>query len=169
MAFPAPDVASVGLCGCGCGEKTRLAPYTTRRLGWVKGRPIRYVNGHCARGTGTGWHFEKTKNRMYVVGRDGSRTLWYRLLMGNMIGRPLRADEEVHHRNGDSSDDRPENLELITVRAHRKLHQPRWTHCKRGHPMEGDNVYVDKRGFRMCKVCDAERGRRRRQALKVTA
>lgn len=40
-----------GLCECGCGERTRLAPYSTRRLGWVQGRPIRFINGHSARGS----------------------------------------------------------------------------------------------------------------------
>lgn len=36
-----------GYCHCGCGRKTRLAPYTSKpRLGWIKGQPTRYINGH---------------------------------------------------------------------------------------------------------------------------
>lgn len=27
------------------------------------------------------------------------------------------------------------------------------THCKRGHPLEGDNVYVDRRGSNICRIC----------------
>jgi len=29
----------------------------------------------------------------------------------------------------------------------------RKTHCKRGHPLSGDNVYVDPRGGRICRAC----------------
>lgn len=38
-----------GYCQCGCGQLAPIAPYTTRRLGWIKGRPIRYINGHYSR------------------------------------------------------------------------------------------------------------------------
>lgn len=35
-----------GLCQCGCGERTNLAPCNHATKGWVKGRPLRYVAGH---------------------------------------------------------------------------------------------------------------------------
>jgi hypothetical protein len=38
-----------GYCHCGCGQKTKIAPYTATRLGWVKGEPLRYMNGHNRR------------------------------------------------------------------------------------------------------------------------
>jgi hypothetical protein len=43
-----PDVA-LGFCGCGCGQSTKLAPVTAARLGWRKGVPISFVNGHNPR------------------------------------------------------------------------------------------------------------------------
>lgn len=38
-----------GFCECGCGERTRLAPQTHRKMGWVKGEPLRFVSGHNTR------------------------------------------------------------------------------------------------------------------------
>lgn len=39
--------------------------------------------------------------------------------MEEILGRELRKDEEVHHRNGQRLDNRPENLELW-LRSHPK-------------------------------------------------
>lgn len=48
----------------------------------------------------------------------------HRLVMAREIGRPLRANEVVHHTNGVKEDNRPENLELMTESEHNSLPKP---------------------------------------------
>lgn len=46
----------------------------------------------------------------------------HRLVAERMLGRSIRKDEHVHHRNEDPSDNRPANLQVLTIREHRRLH-----------------------------------------------
>jgi len=82
----------------------------------------------------------RPSGRLLITGTregKGKHTLFYRALMEAHLGRPLREDEVVHHINGDPSDDRIENLEVMTNAEHTALHRDeliaaRWPHLTRG-------------------------------------
>ena len=38
-----------GTCHCGCGQKTNIADHTYQPIGWIRGRPTRFIIGHANR------------------------------------------------------------------------------------------------------------------------
>lgn len=55
----------------------------------------------------------------------GTHVYRYRLVMEKHLGRYLRSDEIVHHKNGDCSDDRIDNLEVMSQSEHARTHKMR--------------------------------------------
>lgn len=63
---------------------------------------------------------------------DGER-LEHRVVMERNLGRALRAEEVVHHRDGDKSNNSPENLEVMSQSEHASLHAPDLLARRNGH------------------------------------
>ena len=59
-----------------------------------------------------GYRYVPVPRRLRHLTDGETRAAEHRLVMAQMLGRSLRRDESVHHRNGDRLDNRPENLEL---------------------------------------------------------
>lgn len=83
---------------------------------------------------------------------------------------PRPKDYDICHNNGDKSDNRVENLRFDTrsentldVVRHGQHHLASKTHCKRGHALNEENVYLNTGGgytSRQCRKCQREASRR---------
>ena len=62
------------------------------------------------------------------------RALEHRVVAELMLGRPLRRDEHVHHKNHVVNDNRPQNLEVLDPWTHARLHSPNTKSRKPGEP-----------------------------------
>lgn len=106
------------------------------RIPWNKGKPWSPAmkqklsrlasNGNRREEKNGHWHGGRYVNPDgYVEIRvNGKRKLEHRHVMEQVLGRPLKRNELVHHRNDDKTDNRPGNLELMTSSQHMKHHNP---------------------------------------------
>jgi hypothetical protein len=60
--------------------------------------------------------------RYKTVKRGGKTVLLHRHVAEQKLGRPLRADEHVHHGNEERWDNRPDNLEVLSAAEHHRIH-----------------------------------------------
>jgi ribosomal protein L24E len=157
-----------GLCECGCGQQAPLARKTDNRDGRRKGEALRFVRGHenvGRRGKNHGsWKGGRVMMGGYVyVHRPEHPHASARgyvaehvLVASRVLGKQLPPGAEVHHVNGDKTDNRTANLVICESKGyHRMLHEraealrvygnPNWrkcTFCKHyGDPASGD-MYV---------------------------
>jgi HNH endonuclease len=56
------------------------------------------------------------KNGYVYLSNNGKMELEHRVIMARIIGRQLLTEETVHHKNGNRSDNREDNLELWSSR-----------------------------------------------------
>ena len=118
-----------GMCQCGCGTKAPLAPQTDRRLGWIAGRPLRYVRGHNNIGRGplytideiTGcWIWARFKDHLgygkVAYRRNGKQTStqahrW----MYECHNGTVPASLDIHHLCHNPSCVNPDHLEAVST------------------------------------------------------
>jgi hypothetical protein len=87
------SVASDGLC-------------QSHYLQKIDGKKLSSLRPKKSNGNGTIQHGYK------IVPYNGKRVFEHRVIMEQVLGRPLFKGENVHHINGIKDDNRPENLEL---------------------------------------------------------
>lgn len=165
-----------GYCHCGCGEKTRIAPRTTRRFGWVKGEPLHFIHGHQRRVplryevedcgyTTPCWIWQGTPNDAGYgrIQRDGKDQRAHCYFYEQHVG-PIPQGLTLDHLCRVRLCVNPDHLEPVTrgenVRRGIPFRPPQ-THCKRGHEFTPENTRIGASGSRFCIACGRERDRRR--------
>ncbi len=103
-----------------CG-KMFTPPY---RIGQKEWNRRRFCRVSCVRQP----RVKRYRNRSI----NGKPILEHRMVMEKHLGRPLRLDEHIHHRNGDKTDNRVENLEITDPSTHTAMHNPVLARWNRG-------------------------------------
>jgi hypothetical protein len=119
-------------------KKTRPSSGPDDCWQWIGGRGDKLGHGRF-------WDGEK-----HVFAHQFSFANWVGVVPEGMI---------IHHRCRNPGCVRPEHLELTTQSDHGRLHnkgvskpERRKTHCKRGHPLTGENLLLY-RGTQYCRAC----------------
>jgi|SRR6266566_1917506 len=117
-----PDARLQRICSIpGCGKPRWVRGWCNRHYkSWrIYGDPLAPIRRY---GIGS------IKDGYRRLSRQGRVIFEHREVMERLIGRSLRPEESVHHRNGIRHDNRPENLEL-------------WSSGHRGGQRVGDRLF----------------------------
>lgn len=126
-----PFVEEAPFCACGCGQKTLRDGRKRLFNKYVKDHHLPIINSRTGPANPLWRGHERISNGyvfVYAPGHhratisSGTYTKRCYLIAEKILGRLLQPGEEVHHKNGDKTDDRPGNLEVLTKSEHMRHH-----------------------------------------------
>lgn len=144
-----------GLCQCGCGQKTTIAKVNNKKWGYVKSKPVRFINHHHNKGPNNSqWKGGCMVDgqgyiKILAPGHPRANQKGYVpeavLVAERATGKCLPFGAIVHHANEIKSDNRPKNLvvcenetyhhflheRMIAIKATGDPHKRKCTLCKR--------------------------------------
>lgn len=106
---------------------------------WNKGKTIKTTDGSINRWLSNLSQVGEKSHNWKGGGIDGgyvrftiggSRQTQHRKVMEDFLGRKLARNEIVHHLNGNKTDNRIENLQILTISEHNKVHEA-WKNLRR--------------------------------------
>ena len=113
-------------CACGCGRLVRCV--------WAKGHHCRGVPPTNKKTQGEGHLSSDGYIFIRLPSHPRSRPNGYVkravLVVERVLGRFISEHEDVHHVNGVKTDDRPENLAVLSHSAHARYHITVATSCR---------------------------------------
>lgn len=134
-------------------EAERFARRIVRRVVVARLGPCWEWSG-CRVATGYG-HFRPSGDKRTKPVR-AHRWAWQR------VNGPVPSGMELDHLCRNPACVRPSHMEVVThLENMRRSPLKNPTHCKHGHPFDARNTHFRKGGGRVCRACDAERGKKR--------
>jgi hypothetical protein len=121
----------IGLCQCGCGERTQGASKNDRSKGHIKGKPIAFIKGHNFRIGKRGaespkWKGGRSTAHGYVtIDRKYEHIMIAEQVLGRKLPQYGKGDPRnlvVHHIDGDKKNNAKSNLLICTHAYHTALH-----------------------------------------------
>jgi hypothetical protein len=103
-----PRECRVDGCNRKAGKKGLCGTHYAQDWRYGTTRPIRTPDGRRIDSNG----YVYVKRPGHPEARDSGWGSEHRIVMSDALGRALYSDESPHHKNGDRTDNRPENLEL---------------------------------------------------------